>query len=68
MRRMPRALMCGSPSAKAEFLAFNYDPATPQPVAEAGLSTFARFMDDPFACETILSDAQAAAVDAFKQQ
>ena len=54
--------------AKAEAFAFNYDLATPPPVAEVGLSMFARFMDDPSAYETILSDAQAAAVDAFKQQ
>jgi ABC-type glycerol-3-phosphate transport system substrate-binding protein len=54
--------------AKAEAFAFNYDLATPPPVAEVGLSMFARFMDDPSAYETVLSDTQAAAVEAFKQQ
>ncbi len=53
--------------SNAEAFAFNYDLATPPPVAEVGLSMFARFMDDPASYETILTEAQAAAADAFKQ-
>ena len=51
----------------ADTFAFNYDLATPPPVAEVGLSMFARFMDDPSGYEGILADAEAAASDAFKQ-
>ncbi|WP_374621698.1 ABC transporter substrate-binding protein [Devosia sp.] len=53
--------------SNAEAFAFNYDLATPPPVAEVGLSMFARFMDDPASYETILTETQAAAADAFKQ-
>ena len=53
--------------ASAEVFAFNYDLATPPPVAEVGLSMFARFMDDPSAYEAILAETQTAAADAFKQ-
>ncbi|MGI9418870.1 MAG: ABC transporter substrate-binding protein [Geminicoccaceae bacterium] len=52
--------------ADAEVFAFNYDLATPPPVAEVGLSMFARFMDDPSAYEAILTEAQTAAAEAFK--
>lgn len=52
---------------KAEAFAFNYDLATPPPVAEVGLSMFARFMDDPSAYETILEETQAGAAAAFKE-
>ena len=52
--------------ADAEVFAFNYDLATPPPVAEVGLSMFARFMDDPSAYEAILSETQSAAAEAFK--
>ena len=51
----------------ADTFAFNYDLATPPPVAEVGLSMFARFMDDPSGYEGILEDAEAAAKDAFQQ-
>lgn len=51
----------------AEAFAFNYDLATPPPVAEVGLSMFARFMDDPSAYEAILEETQASAAEAFKQ-
>ena len=51
----------------ADTFAFNYDLATPPPVAEVGLSMFARFMDDPSGYEAILADAEAAAKDAFQQ-
>ena len=53
--------------ADAEVFAFNYDLATPPPVAEVGLSMFARFMDDPSAYETILAETQTAAAEAFKE-
>ncbi|MCC7320125.1 MAG: extracellular solute-binding protein [Rubellimicrobium sp.] len=50
--------------AAAEAFAFNYDLATPPPVAEVGLSMFTRFIDSPADAEAILaqtaSDAQAA--------
>jgi len=52
---------------KAEAFAFNYDLATPPPVAEVGLSMFARFMDDPASYEAILQETQAAAAKAFTQ-
>lgn len=51
----------------ADVFAFNYDLATPPPVAEAGLSMFARFMDDPASYEAILAEADSAAKDAFAQ-
>ncbi len=51
--------------AAAEAFAFNYDLATPPPVAEVGLSMFAQFMDDPSQYEQILADAQVAAAAAF---
>ena len=53
--------------ADAEIFAFNYDLATPPPVAEVGLSMFARFMDDPSAYEAILAETQTAAAEAFKE-
>ena len=53
---------------QADVFAFNYDLATPPPVAEVGLSMFARFMDDPSGYETYLAEAEAAAKDAFAQQ
>ena len=52
---------------KADAFAFNYDLATPPPVAEVGLSMFARFMDDPASYETILEETQASAAKAFTQ-
>lgn len=52
---------------KAEAFAFNYDLATPPPVAEVGLSMFARFMDDPASYEVILEETQTAAAEAFKE-
>ncbi len=53
--------------SKADAFAFNYDLATPPPVAEVGLSMFARFMDDPASYETILEETQASAAKAFTQ-
>ncbi len=52
--------------AAADAFAFNYDLATPPPVAEVGLSMFAQFMDDPSQYEQILADAQASAAEAFQ--
>jgi multiple sugar transport system substrate-binding protein/raffinose/stachyose/melibiose transport system substrate-binding protein len=52
---------------KSDTIAFNYDLATPPPVAEVGLSMFARFMDDPASYKTILEETQAAAAKAFTQ-
>lgn len=51
----------------APAFAFNYDLATPPPVAEVGLSMFAKFMDNPSGYEGLLNDAQTAAVEAFKK-
>ena len=51
--------------AAAEAFAFNYDLATPPPVAEVGLSMFAEFMDDPDNYASLLSDSQDAAMQAF---
>lgn len=53
---------------KSEVFAFNYDLATPPPVAEVGLSMFARFMDDPNKVTDILSQAATDAKAAFEQQ
>ncbi|MFO1352932.1 MAG: extracellular solute-binding protein [Gammaproteobacteria bacterium] len=53
--------------AGADVFAFNYDLATPPPVAEVGLSMFAKFMDDPAGFEAQLQEAQTAAQDAFKK-
>jgi ABC-type glycerol-3-phosphate transport system substrate-binding protein len=53
--------------ADAETFAFNYDLATPPPVAEVGLSMFARFMDDPSKVDAILEQVAGDAAKAFKQ-
>jgi ABC-type glycerol-3-phosphate transport system substrate-binding protein len=53
---------------KAEAFAFNYDLATPPPVAEVGLSMFSEFMDNPADYKALLERTQAGAADAFKQQ
>ena len=52
---------------ESEVFAFNYDLATPPPVAEVGLSMFARFMDDPSQVGEILSQAATDAKAAFDQ-
>ena len=51
--------------AAADVFAFNYDLATPPPVAEVGLSMFQEFMDSPGEYERILGDAQTSAAEAF---
>ena len=53
--------------AAAGHFAFNYDLATPPPVAEVGLSMFAEFMDDPSRSGEILAAAAVAAAEAFTQ-
>lgn len=53
--------------ADAQAFAFNYDLATPPPVAEVGLSMFARFMDDPSQVDAILEQVTGDAAKAFKQ-
>jgi multiple sugar transport system substrate-binding protein/raffinose/stachyose/melibiose transport system substrate-binding protein len=52
--------------AKAEVYAFNYDLATPPPVAEVGLSMFTEFMDNPDNYVSILRNAQKNASREFK--
>jgi len=54
--------------AKSDTFAFNYDLATPPPVAEVGLSMFSRFMDDPSKYEEILIMAAKDAEKAFKEK
>lgn len=54
--------------AAAEAFAFNYDLATPPPVAEVGLSMFTRFINDPSQMETILEQVAAEAVAAFDEE
>jgi len=53
--------------ADSQAFAFNYDLATAPPVAEVGLSMFARFMDDPSQVETILPQVASDAKAAFAQ-
>ncbi len=53
--------------AAADHFAFNYDLATPPPVAEVGLSMFAEFMDDPSKVDDILGNAAATAASAFQE-
>lgn len=47
---------------------FNYDLATPPPVAEVGLNMFAKFLNDSSNIDGLLAETQAAAADAFKKQ
>ena len=53
--------------AAAEVFAFNYDLATPPPVAEVGLSMFSRFMDDPSMVDEILAQVADDAAQAFQE-
>ena len=50
----------------ADTFAFNYDLATPPPVAEVGLNMFQKFVNDQSNIDGLLSDTQKAAADAFK--
>jgi len=51
----------------ADAFAFNYDLATPPPVAEVGLSMFTQFIDNPAGMTDILKETQTGAEAAFKQ-
>ncbi len=51
----------------ADTFAFNYDLSTPPPVAEVGLSMFARFMDDPSQMDAILEQTAADVKKAFAE-
>jgi len=51
----------------ADNFAFNYDLATPPPVAEVGLSMFSQFMDDPSQVDAILTQVADEASAAFKE-
>ena len=53
--------------AAAETFAFNYDLATPPPVAEIGLSMFQEFMDDPSKVDAILAQVAIDAASAFNE-
>ena len=50
----------------ADTFAFNYDLASPPPVAEVGLNMFQKFVNDQSNIDGLLSDTQKAAADAFK--
>ena len=52
----------------AKTFAFNYDLATPPPVAEVGLNMFAEFMNDPSNIDALMDKTQKGAADAFKAQ
>jgi len=51
----------------SDAFAFNYDLATPPPVAEVGLSMFARFMDDPSGVDEIMKQTAQDAAGAFNE-
>lgn len=51
----------------ADAFAFNYDLATPPPVAEVGLNMFAEFMNDSSSIDALMDKTQTAAADAFKE-
>lgn len=51
----------------ADAFAFNYDLATPPPVAEVGLNMFAEFMNDSSDIDGLMDKTQKGAEDAFKQ-
>ena len=53
--------------AAADVFAFNYDLATPPPVAEVGLSMFSRFMDDPSKVDDMLAQVAEDAAKAFEE-
>ena len=53
--------------AKIPNWAFNYDLATPPPVADVGLNAFAEFLDNPADYKRILQETEAAAKKAFAE-
>jgi len=46
--------------------AFNYDLATPPPVADVGLDAFAKFVDSPGDYMSILEETETGAKAAFE--
>lgn len=52
----------------ASTYAFNYDLATPPPVAEVGLDMFSKFLSDQSDIDGLLASTQTAAAEAFKKQ
>lgn len=54
--------------AQADGFAFNYDLATPPPVAEVGLSMFAHFLDSPKKAKQLLAQAEQDAKTAFAKK
>lgn len=50
----------------ADAFAFNYDLATPPPVAEVGLNMFQKFVNDQSNVDGLLDETEKAAADAFK--
>lgn len=52
----------------ADAFAFNYDLATPPPVAEVGLNMFAEFMSDSSNIDALMERTQTAAADAFQAE
>ncbi len=50
---------------EADSYSFNYDLATPPPVAEFGLDMFQAFMDDPSSYADLQADTQDEAAEAF---
>ena len=53
--------------ARPTHFAFNYDLATPPPVAEVGLNMFQKFMNDASNVDGLMDETQKAAADAFKE-
>lgn len=51
----------------ADAFAFNYDLATPPPVAEVGLNMFAEFMNDSSDVDSLMDKTQKGAEDAFTE-
>ncbi|MBN8985532.1 MAG: hypothetical protein J0H32_13930 [Rhizobiales bacterium] len=51
----------------ADTFAFNYDLATPPPVAEVGLSMFSQFMNNPADYQAMLKQTESGAEEAAKQ-
>jgi multiple sugar transport system substrate-binding protein/raffinose/stachyose/melibiose transport system substrate-binding protein len=53
--------------AKIPNWAFNYDLATPPPVADIGLNAFSEFLENPEDYMKILRETEAAAQKAFAE-
>ena len=59
------ARIAGEIAESDPVFAFNYDLATPPPVAEVGLSSFSEFMANPGDYEAMLERVQADAASEF---